>query len=125
LSQLDPRHRNVVEFRHKSWWNDTVYNAFREAGVIFCSCSGPRLPNELIKTTDEVYLRMHGPERWYRHDYSRRELLIWAEKIKASGAKRVWVYFNNDNEAYAIGNAKTMRQLLAPRKKALRGKRQK
>jgi uncharacterized protein YecE (DUF72 family) len=117
LSQLDPRHRNVVEFRHKSWWNETVYRAFREAGAIFCSCSAPRIPDELVKTADEVYVRMHGPERWYRHNYSRDELRIWAERIKASGAKRVWVYFDNDNDAHAIGNAKTMRQLLAPRKK--------
>jgi uncharacterized protein YecE (DUF72 family) len=117
LSQLDPRHRNVVEFRHKSWWNETVYSAFREAGAIFCSCSAPRIPDELVKTADEVYVRMHGPERWYRHNYSRDELRIWAERIKASGAKRVWVYFDNDNDAHAIGNAKTMRQLLAPRKK--------
>lgn len=124
LSQLDPRRRNVVEFRHKSWWNETVYSAFREAGAIFCSCSAPRLPDELIKTADEIYVRMHGPERWYRHNYSRDELRIWAERIQASGAKRVWVYFDNDNDAHAIGNAKTMRQLLAPRKKnrSLRGK---
>jgi uncharacterized protein YecE (DUF72 family) len=31
----------------------------------------------------------------------------------ASGAKRVWIYFNNDNDAYAIANAKTMRRLLS------------
>ena len=58
-------------------------------------------------------MRMHGPERWYRHCYSRDELRIWADKIIASGAQRAWVYFNNDNNAYAIGNAKTMRKLLA------------
>jgi uncharacterized protein YecE (DUF72 family) len=86
LRQLDPARRNVVEFRHKSWWNETVYNAFREAGVIFCSCSTPRLPDELIKTADDVYLRLHGIQRWYRHDYSAEELSIWAERIKASGA---------------------------------------
>ncbi|HVJ78500.1 MAG TPA: hypothetical protein VM620_11765 [Hyphomicrobium sp.] len=34
---------------------------------------------------------------------------IWAERITTPGAKRVWVYFDNDNDAYAIGNAKTMR----------------
>jgi uncharacterized protein YecE (DUF72 family) len=113
LSQLDPARRNVVEFRHKSWWNEPVYRAFRESGAIFCSCSGPKLPDELIKTSDEVYVRMHGPERWYRHCYSRDELRIWADKIIASGAQRAWVYFNNDNNAYAIGNAKTMRKLLA------------
>src|SRR5687768_42238 len=57
LKQLDPCWRNVVEFRHKSWWNERVFAAFREAGVIFCSCSGPRLPDEMVETTDEVYIR--------------------------------------------------------------------
>ena len=63
VSQLDPARRNVVEFRHKSWWNAEVYAAFRKAGIIFCSCSGPRLPDELVLTADEVYVRLHGPER--------------------------------------------------------------
>ena len=72
-------------------------DAFRKAGIIFCSCSGPRLPDELIRTADEVYIRLHGPKRWYRHDYSKGELAIWADRIKASGAKRAWIYFNNDN----------------------------
>jgi Protein of unknown function DUF72 len=47
VSQLDPARRSAVEFRHASWWNEEVYSAFREAGIIFCSCSGPRLPVSL------------------------------------------------------------------------------
>ncbi len=112
LDQLDHRRRNVVEFRHASWWNDTVYSAFREQGTIFCSCSGPRLPDELVRTADEIYLRLHGPDRWYRHDYSETELKCWAERIRASGATRAWVYFNNDYEAFAPRNAAAMRRLL-------------
>ena len=112
LSQLDPARRNVVEFRHASWWNQTVYAAFRRTGTIFCSCSGPRLPDELVRTADDVYLRLHGPERWYRHNYSKDELSKWADRITASGAKRAWVYFNNDYEAHAPMNAATMRRLL-------------
>ncbi|WP_370191603.1 DUF72 domain-containing protein [Bradyrhizobium elkanii] len=50
ISQLDRGRRNVVEFRHASWWNEEVYDAFRAAGVIFCSCSGPRLPDELVRS---------------------------------------------------------------------------
>jgi uncharacterized protein YecE (DUF72 family) len=112
LGQLDPTRRNVVEFRHASWWNETVYAEFRKAGVIFCSCSGPRLPDELVRTADDVYLRLHGPKQWYRHDYSRQELSDWADRIKASGARRVWVYFNNDYEARAPRNAAVMKRLL-------------
>ena len=112
LSQLDPARRNVVEFRHFSWWNETVFAAFRESGTIFCSCSGPRLPDELVRTADEVYLRLHGPERLYRHDYSKGELLKWANRINVSGAKRAWIYFNNDYDARAPRNAVTMRQIV-------------
>lgn len=113
LRQLDASRRNVVEFRHASWWNETVYAAFRETGTIFCSCSGPRLPDELVKTADDVYVRLHGPERWYRHHYSKEELVKWTQRIRASGAYRAWVYFDNDNGAHAPENASTMRRMLA------------
>ncbi len=112
VSQLDPRWRNVVEFRHASWWNEKVYAAFREAGIIFCSCSGPKLPDELIKTADDIYVRFHGTSRWYRHDYTTEELNIWAERIRASGAKRGWIYFNNDREGFALKNAQQLIRLL-------------
>jgi uncharacterized protein YecE (DUF72 family) len=105
LAQLDSTRRNVVEFRHPSWWNSKVYAAFKKARVIFCSCSAPKLPDELIATSDEVYIRFHGLTKWYRHDYTTAELAVWVERIKASGCQRVWAYFNNDYDAYAIKNA--------------------
>lgn len=111
-SQLDPRRRNVVEFRHKSWWNETVYATFRKHGIIFCSCSGPRLPDTLIKTADEIYIRFHGTKQWYRHDYSDEELAAWAVQANESGAKRIWAYFNNDRNGYAIKNARKFEKLL-------------
>jgi len=113
VSQLDPARRNVVEFRHESWWNEDVYKAFREAGIIFCSCSGPRLPDELIKTADEIYVRFHGTEKWYKHNYTTDELSAWADRIRKSKAKRIWIYFNNDYEGHAIRNAQTLAKLLS------------
>ena len=112
LRQLEPGRRNVVEFRHKTWWNDCVYKAFEKERVVFCSCSGPRLPDQLVKTTDEIYVRFHGVKRWYRYDYSREELAVWSERIAASDAKRAWVYFNNDFGGNAIRNARALRRML-------------
>jgi uncharacterized protein YecE (DUF72 family) len=112
LAQLDPARRNVIEFRHPSWWTEEVYAAFETAGAIFCSCSGPRLPDELIRTADDIYVRFHGVDRWYRHDYSREELIVWANRIREAGAKRVWVYFNNDRDGFAIKNATAMADIL-------------
>ena len=115
LTQMDPARRNVVEFRHRSWWDERVYAAFRASRTVFCSCSGPRLPDELVKTADDVYVRFHGCKQWYRHDYTPAELAVWAGKIRASGAPRVWAYFNNDRDGYAVKNARALlRQLGEP-----------
>jgi uncharacterized protein YecE (DUF72 family) len=112
VEQLDLRHRNVVEFRHRSWWNAAVYAAFRERGIIFCSCSGPGLPNELVTTAGDVYIRFHGTKKWYRHDYTGEELKVWAERIREANPARVWAYFNNDRDGYAIKNARAFLRLL-------------
>jgi uncharacterized protein YecE (DUF72 family) len=110
--QLDPAYRNVVEFRHKSWWSADVYKALRRRKIILCAVSAPRIPDKLVRTADDVYVRLHGTTRWYRHDYSDEELAEWAEKIRSSGAKRAWIYFDNDRDAHAIKNAKTLRRML-------------
>ena len=112
VAQLDPAYRNVVEFRHKSWWNETVYKAFRKAGIIFCAASGPRLPDELVKTADDIYIRFHGIKNWYRHDYSGAELDEWVSRVVAAKPKRVWAYFNNDRDGHAIRNARELRRQL-------------
>jgi uncharacterized protein YecE (DUF72 family) len=112
ISQMDSSRRNVVEFRHRSWWNQQVYSAFQSSGIIFCSCSGPRLPDELINTGKDVYIRFHGIKQWYRHDYTADELAIWVKQIRASGATRLWAYFNNDRNGFAIKNARTLLRAL-------------
>jgi uncharacterized protein YecE (DUF72 family) len=116
VSQLGWGRRNVVEFRHSSWWNEKVYLAFKEHGIIFCSCSGPKLPDTVVKTADDIYIRFHGTGKWYRHDYSKEEMTEWAQRIRNCGAS--WAYFNNDNEGYAIKNAhellKRLKQLHSP-----------
>ena len=113
VAQLDPKYRNAVEFRHKSWWRNSVYRALTKHGLIFCSVSSPRLPDELVCTNNVIYIRFHGRTRWYRHDYAAEELSEWAKKIRNSGADEAWIYFNNDREGFAIKNAQELRRQLA------------
>ena len=74
--------------------------------------SAPRLPDDVIKTSNAVYVRLHGAKQWYRYDYSLVELRAWAKKIRASSAKEIWVYFNNDFQGCAFRNAQTLKSLL-------------
>jgi uncharacterized protein YecE (DUF72 family) len=112
VTQLDPAQRNVVEFRHRSWWRDNVYRAFAHHGISFCAVSAPRLPEDFPVNQPRLYVRLSGRTRWYRHDYTREELTVWAQRIRVSGAEEVWVYFNNDREGHAIKNALVLRRML-------------
>lgn len=114
VTQLDPARRSVVEFRHRSWWRPSVYRAFADRGLSFCAVSAPRLPEEFPPGQPLLYVRLSGRTRWYQHDYSPEELAAWAERIRSSGAREVWVYFNNDRRGFAIKNALTLRRLLRP-----------
>jgi uncharacterized protein YecE (DUF72 family) len=112
VEQLDLSVPNAIEFRHKSWWNEETFSLLRQAGVMFCSVSGPRLPDDLVVTAQELYLRFHGVDRWYRYNYSRIELRQWAEKIERSGVARAWIFFNNDFGGFAPKNARSLLRML-------------
>ena len=114
LSSLPGGYRFSIEFRHRSWLNDDVYKLLEEHGVAFCIVSSPKLPVVVRVTADFSYIRMHGRKRWYDYCYSDEELEGWAKtvsKIHDEG-KDVFIYFNNDPNAYAIENALKMKRLL-------------
>ncbi|WP_457643020.1 DUF72 domain-containing protein [Persephonella sp.] len=112
LGSLDSRFTNVVEFRHGSWWREDVVRIFDQNGIVFCSVSSPKLPEQLVKTNNTVYIRFHGRDKWYRYRYSDEELLKWVEEIKKVYPERVFAYFNNDFHGYAPENALRFRELL-------------
>ena len=112
VTQLDPAYRNVVEFRYRSWWRETVYRALTERGIAFCTVSAPRLPEVVPPGQRLLYVRLSGRSRWYRHDYTPEELQAWLERIRSSGAEEAWVYFNNDREGHAVKNALRLRRML-------------
>ena len=64
-------------------------------------------------TADFAYVRLHGPVYAYGGSYTRRALAAWARRIRSwQGLRRVYVYFDNDEAAYAVDNARTLRKLL-------------
>lgn len=110
VSQLDGRRRNVVEFRHRSWWRATVFSTLERHGIAFCAVSAPRLPDDIPPGQRVLYVRLSGVSQWYRHDYTPSELRHWLSRIRASGASEAWIYFNNDHEGFAIKNALMLRR---------------
>ena len=108
--------RVTMEFRHPSWHSDEVFALLERHGAAYCVMSGAGLPCVLKVTTDFAYLRMHGPDHHhlYAGSYSQDDLTWWAERIQEwqIAGKDVLVYFNNDGNANAVRNARTLQALL-------------
>jgi uncharacterized protein YecE (DUF72 family) len=112
VNKLDKTKKNVIEFRHISWFDKKVYKILEENNVGFCIISAPKLPEEEVITADFGYVRFHGKDDWYKYNYSKEELNEWAEKIKNFDVKELFVYFNNDFDGYAIENCHQLEDLL-------------
>jgi uncharacterized protein YecE (DUF72 family) len=112
IKQLDSDKTNVLEFRDISWFNSEVYDSLKKNNIIFCIVSSPKLPEEFIKTSKDVYIRFHGRSSWYSYKYSNKELKEWAKKLRKSKAKRLWAYFNNDANAFAVKNGLVLKKLI-------------
>jgi uncharacterized protein YecE (DUF72 family) len=112
LAVLSPEFRNVVEFRDPTWYASDVYSLLREHRATFCIVSSAKVPADAVVTTDTAYFRFHGLTGGYRHNYSDQELRDWAGVVRATGAAETFAYFNNDYQAYAVGNARRLGELL-------------
>ena len=114
LSSLPQDYRHVVEFRHKSWIDDTVFDILRRYNVGLCVFDMPDFSCPLVATSDFAYVRFHGSEGLYYSCYSDEELSQWAQSIARLGQdiKAIYIYFNNDAEGFAIENAVTLGNLL-------------
>lgn len=108
LASVNPDFSNAIEFRNASWWTESVYQAFRQHKLIFSSVNYPKLPTEIIATTQTAYVRMHGNPRLFYSEYSKEELDAVMGQLAAHKFKQVFVYFNNTASTAGILNALTM-----------------
>jgi uncharacterized protein YecE (DUF72 family) len=109
--------RVAVEFRHRDWYTPEVKDLLSELGAVFCNVDSPRTKLQDWLTAGTAYIRLHGRERWYAHDYTPaelKEITATARRLAAQGAGTVYLFFNNDFHGYAVRNALTLRTMLEP-----------
>jgi uncharacterized protein YecE (DUF72 family) len=113
LAEL-PSGRHALELRHPSWFVPEVYDLLREHDVALVIGDHPDRPFQSWEATARWrYVRLHYGSRGRRGNYSPRELQSWARRIhgwRAEGC--VFVYFNNDWEAFAPRNARELLRAL-------------
>lgn len=112
VEKLNPAYKNVVEFRHKSWWTENVFDTLARHHITFCGQSYPGdIPAVVVQNTSTVYYRFHGKPVLYKSLYDEETLQSVFEQISEK-AKEVFIYFNNTWGESAIINARQLQELL-------------
>lgn len=110
LDELPKSHRYAFEFRNHSWYSNETYQLLRQHNCAFCiyELAGHLSPIET--TADFIYVRLHGPGEKYQGKYTDTSLSSWAKHCHKwqNEGQDVFFYFDNDQEAYATFNARTL-----------------
>ena len=104
----------AVEFRNKSWYNDSTFNLLHFYKAAFVIQDIPKSATPMIiHKSDFIYLRFHGPTGNYRESYSEDFLSEYSSYISEwrEEGKKVFVYFNN-TAGDAFNNLVTLNKLL-------------
>ena len=116
----------AVEFRHRSWATDRVFEELERRRVTLVAVDEPDLPGlfpklDVVTNPDLIYIRFHGRnakgwrsgnmQKQFNYDYPDDELREWAEdKIEkmAKQARTGVIFFNNHVRAQAPANARKL-----------------
>lgn len=120
----------AVEFRHRSWLQDRVFDELARRKVALVAVDEPALPHllpplDVVTSPDLFYIRFHGrnTEGWrsgnmqkkFDYNYSDEELRDWVEERiprMAEKARNGLLFFNNHVGGQAPENARRMTKLL-------------
>jgi uncharacterized protein YecE (DUF72 family) len=106
--------RIAVEFRHRSWYQDEVFDMLSGVGAAMVIQDFPKTATPIVLTSDHfVYLRFHGPSGNYKGSYSDSFLYEYAMYINEwqQEGKTVYCYFNN-TAGDALPNLNFLRRAL-------------
>lgn len=113
------RLRHAIEPRHESFSDPAFTNLARRFGVAVVMSDSADWPRFEEVTASFLYLRLHGHAETYASRYGARALRRWSERIERwrraerRTSRDVYVYFDNDQHAYAPQDALYLAECLA------------
>jgi uncharacterized protein YecE (DUF72 family) len=100
----------ALELRHDSWFSSESVDWAKSIGLTWVSLDAPKFTRDIIKTSDTIYLRMHGRTDWYRHNYTTAELREIVMRIVKAKPAKSYIFFNNDHNM--VANARNLSEIM-------------
>jgi uncharacterized protein YecE (DUF72 family) len=116
LKMVPRRRRCVFEFRHRSWYDDAIFELLEVRNVALCISDHHDAPAPWVVTAQHVYLRPHGPGGRYQGSYDDKTLRDWARRIRGwqREGRDVFCFFDNDQKSAAPKDARRLIDLITP-----------
>jgi uncharacterized protein YecE (DUF72 family) len=94
LDTLPPKAAAAFEFRHPSWFDDSVFSALKARNKALCVADSEKLETPLEVTADYGYFRLRD------EGYTSKDIEDWGLKIEGlrSRCKDIYVYFKHEEE---------------------------
>lgn len=109
LDAIPLKGRIALELRDPSLLSDDDVCTELQRSAVLVSVDSPEFLNRIFHG-ETIYLRIHGRDDWYDHDYTKKELEELLEIILQKPPKRLYVFFNNDH--HMIENARLLLEIL-------------
>jgi uncharacterized protein YecE (DUF72 family) len=112
LERLPDDLEHVVEFRHRSWYEEDALALLDKHGVGFVAHDLVGLVSPRWASGRTAYVRFHGTGGKYWGRYSDDEIGGWADWLVAQKAagRSCWAYFNNDIHGHAILDGQALKE---------------
>ena len=92
LKDLPDGVRAAFEFRHKSWFDDEIFESLRARNAALCIAESADFSTPTVATADFGYLRLR------REDYGPGDITRWAEMLRSNANqwRDAFVYFKHE-----------------------------
>jgi uncharacterized protein YecE (DUF72 family) len=98
LGKLPAGPRYTMEFRHESWFDESVFQALRDRDVAMTAIEQEDFSSPVQPTATWGYLRLH------RMDYTPEQLAAWASRVNGYGWQEAYVFFKHDHVPESAGS---------------------
>ncbi len=94
LEELPDGVRAAFEFRHKSWFDDEIFERLRRHNAALCIAESADLSTPIEATANFGYLRLR------REDYGADDIARWSETLRSHASKwsDAFVYFKHEEQ---------------------------
>jgi uncharacterized protein YecE (DUF72 family) len=117
---LDTRFRHAIEVRHKTWFDDEVYDYFKANRLCLAWSQQDKLQTPPVVTTDFIYLRLIGDRSIPDSEFGKiqkdrvAEMQYWADEVRQveKTIKRGIIAANNHYAGFGPGTANVFRKMI-------------